>query len=91
MTFIITNDRLTSIYFLNNINLNYASNIKKVQSDMNYLFADKENIFQQIVDEQVSFQNIEISNEKIYLTKKGKRILKLFKIVNRYANIQNKY
>ena len=91
MTFIITNDRLTSIYFLNNINLNYASNIKKVQSDMNYLFADKENVFQQIVDEQVSFQNIEISNEKIYLTNKGKRILKLFKIVNRYANIQNKY
>jgi hypothetical protein len=89
MTFIVNGDRSPSMYILNNINTNYPTTIDKVQNDMNNIFFNEKGQFKKRIDEQLHLNNIEISNGKVYITKKGKRIIKIFEIVNYFTNVEN--
>ncbi len=89
MTFIVNGDRSPSMYILTYIQKSNGTTIQETKQKMFSEFFEDRNQFKKRVDEQLFLKNIENINGKIYITTKGKNVIKIFEIVNWFTNIEN--
>ncbi len=89
MTFIVNGDRSPSMYILTYIQKSNGTTIEETKQKMFSEFFEDRGQFKKRVDEQLFLKNVENINGKIYITTKGKNVIKLFEIVNWFTNIEN--
>ncbi len=89
MTFIVNGDRSPSMYILTYIQKSKGTTIEETKQKMFSEFFEDRGQFKKRVDEQLFLKNVENINGKIYITTKGKNVIKIFEIVNWFTNIEN--
>jgi hypothetical protein len=89
MTFIVNGDRSPSMYILTYVYKSGGTTIAETKEKMFSEFFENKKQFKKRVDEQLYLKNIEKKNEKIFITEKGKNIIKIFKKVNLFTKIEN--
>ena len=89
MTFVVNGDRSPSMYILTLIKNNNGITFNDTKNSMNQIFFDKKKQFKKRIDEQIHLNNIVDKNGKFFITQKGDRVIKIFKIFNYFTNIEN--
>lgn len=89
MTFIVNGDRSPSMYILTYVYKSDGTTIAETKEKMFSEFFENKMQFKKRVDEQLYLKNIEKINGKIFITEKGKNIIKIFEKVNLFTNIEN--
>ena len=89
MTFVVNGDRSPSMYILTSIKTSNGISFEETRDKMYDSFFIEKEQFKKRIDEQLHLKNVEKKNDKLYITNKGERVIKIFKFFNYFTNKEN--